>query len=47
MNTDLVLFVVNADVLVRTRSYSDPRLKWDAALLRTAFEVNTRFLRPT
>jgi len=36
MDADLVLFVVDADVSVRTQSCSDPCLKWDAELLKLA-----------
>jgi len=34
VDADLVLFVIDVHILVRTRSCSDPRLKWDAELLR-------------
>jgi len=35
----LTLFIIDASVSVRTRSYSDPRLKWDAGFLRPTSEV--------
>jgi len=39
VDADLTLLVVDTDVSVKMWSYSDPRLKWDAELLRPAFEV--------
>jgi len=39
VDTDLALFVVDIDVSVKTRSCSDSHFKWDAELLRLAFEV--------
>jgi len=39
---DLALFVVDTDVSVRTRSCLDSRLKWEAELLRPAFEVRRK-----
>ena len=36
MDADVALFVVDADISVRTQSYSDPLLKWDAKLFKLA-----------
>ena len=45
VDASLALFVVDVDVSVRTRSCSDPRLKWDAKLLRPVFE-DARLFKP-
>ena len=42
LDADLALFVVDADVSVRTRSCSGPREAQDAELLRPVFEVEHR-----
>jgi len=42
LDAELALLVVGAVVLVRMRSYSEPRLKWDAGFLRSASEVKRR-----
>ena len=39
IDADLALFFLDTDVSVRMQSCSDPCLKWDAELLRPAFEV--------
>jgi len=39
LDADLALLVVDASVLVRTRSCSDSHLKWDAQFRRPASEV--------
>jgi len=42
LDANLALLVVDVGIYIRTRSYSDPSLKWDTGFLRPAFKVERR-----
>jgi len=46
LDADLPLLIVDAGVLVRTQSCSDPHRKWSTELLRPVLEMGRGLLRP-